>query len=219
MRRIIVFLLVVCIGSGAALAGGLDALLGAVPDLPDPKDVLLNGATLYMEGFQLDDGKSGIAYAYPMPEDWTDFLKAYTALCTAAGYTMEKGVQLNKPAWQIVCSGLSAWLIPEYSGCLLLVVDREIPFQPIPTPVPTPTPKPTPVPKATAMPTQVPDGHWEYIEVEQDCFACVNGVCDLCNGTGTYRMYGASVSCSRTCETCDGRGYWITKQAVWVYDR
>ncbi len=219
MRKLIVFLLVMCIGMGAALAGGLDSLFGEAPDLPDPKELLLNGATLYMESFQLDDGKTGIAYAYPMPEDWPGFLAEYTALCTAAGYTVEKDVQLYKTAWRIECSGLSAWLIPEYSGCLLLVVDREIPFQPIPTPVPTPTPRPTPVPTPSPVPTAVPSGHWEYIDSKQDCFACINGVCKLCNGTGTYRRYGVSVSCSRTCETCDGLGYWITKQAVWVYDR
>lgn len=204
----------------SAHAGGLAGLMEntQLHELPDPKELLDGGAVFYDGAFELDDGTRGIAYVYPMPEQWTMFLVEYTALCEASSYTVEKSMQLYQPAWRIANGGKSAWLIPEYKGSLLLVADEGIPFTPIPTPEPTATPRPTATPKATAKPTSVPNGHWEYVSVKQDCFACVGGVCDLCDGSGWYRAYGEKVPCSRLCQTCDGLGWWEQTSMIWAYD-
>lgn len=218
MKKILICMLCLIFMSCAAYAGSLDDLFNSIQELPDPKAVLQTGATLYDENFRLDDGAYGVAYAYRMPEAWDAFLREYTALCSDAGYVVEQSVQLRQTAWQVTGGGKSAWLIPDYKGCLLVVADKDIPFVPIPTPTPTATPRPTNTPGPTVAPTQVPKGHWEYVTVQQDCFACVNGVCDLCNGSGWYRAYGEKVPCKTYCTTCDGVGWWTTTKMVWVYD-
>lgn len=215
-------LCVLLVFSGAQ-AGGLAGLMGGTQlnDLPDPEVLIGSGAMFYAESFELTDGSRGIAYTYSMPENWTLFLVEYTALCEDAGYTVEKGVQLYQPAWCVESGGKSAWLIPEYKGSLLVVVDRNIPFAPVPTPEPTATPRPTTAPSVTTAPQMGgggSGGHWEYIVTKQDCFACTGGTCDLCDGSGWYRAYGEKVPCSRYCQTCDGLGWWETTTMVWVYD-
>lgn len=219
MRKLLICIMCLLMAFSPAYAGGLAGLMGVkLNALPDPEVLLEGGATFFAESFELNDGVRGVAYAYPMPENWTLFLMEYTALCEGAGYTIEKGVQLHQPAWQVESGGKSAWLIPEYRGCLLVVVDKELPFMPIPTPEITATPDPTAAPRPTAVPTSVPSGHWEYIVTQQDCFACSHGVCDLCDGSGWYRAYGEKVPCSRYCQTCDGLGWWETTSMVWVFD-
>lgn len=220
MRKLLICIMCLLMVFSIAHAGGLAGLMGNVQlnDLPDPEGLLDGGATFYDGSFELDEGVRGVAYTYPMPENWTLFLMEYTALCEEAGYTVEKGMQLYQPAWQVGSNNRFAWLIPEYKGSLLVVVDKEIPFAPIPTPEPTATPGPTAIPKPTAVPTSVPSGHWAYIPTQQDCFACVGGTCDLCNGSGWYRAYGEEVPCSTYCQTCDGLGWWETTSMVWVYD-
>ena len=176
----------------------------------------------YDGSFELDDGMRGVAYIYPMPEQWNLFLLEYTVMCEKANYTVEKGRQLHQPAWKVESCGRQAWLIPEYKGSLLVVVDKNIPFAPVPTPEPTAVPRQTAAPAATNVPqtggTSGSSGHWEALSVQQDCFACINGVCDLCNGSGVYRLYGTETPCSTYCQTCDGLGWWTTTTQVWVYD-
>lgn len=214
MRKILICIMCLLLAVGSAQAGGLAGLLAdaRLEALPDPEPLLTGGATFYDGYFELDDGFRGTAYAYPMPENWTLFLVEYAALCEAAGYTLEKGVQLFQPAWKAASRGKQAWLIPAYKGCLLVVVDMDIPF------VSTPTPEAVITPRPAAAPTAVPGGHVEYITTQQDCFACVGGVCGLCNGTGIYRAYGEKVACSVRCQTCDGLGWWESITPVWVYD-
>lgn len=218
MKRMLVCILCMIVLSCAAYAGSLDDLMTGLQDLPDPKVLLQTGATPYDDNLRLMDGSYGAAYAYRMPEVWESFLREYTELCKRAGYTVTKTLQLRQTAWEITCGGKSAWLIPEYKGCLLVVADKAIPFVPIPTPVPTPTPRPAAEPAPVPASTQVPRGHWDYITVQQDCFACVGGTCDLCHGSGWYRAYGVKVPCSIYCKTCDGIGWWTTQQMVWVSD-
>lgn len=226
MRKLMVLLICMLLAANSANAGGLSGLLSAaeLSDLPDPKELLHGGAMFYDGSFELDGGGCGVAYTYPMPEQWDFFLLAYTALCEEAGYTVEKGTQLYQPAWKVENCGKHAWLIPEYKGSLLVVVDRNIPFAPVPTPEPTATSRPTAVPSAPNV-SQTgggfggsASGHWESVSVQQDCFACINGVCKLCNGSGVYRLYGTETSCSTYCQTCDGLGWWPTTTQVWVYD-
>lgn len=220
MRKILICIWCILLMAGTAHAGGLAGLLsgGQLRALPDPEPLLTGGATFYAESFELDNGVRGTAYAYPMPESWSLFLMEYTALCSEAGYAVEQGTQLFQPAWQVSGGGKSAWLIPAYQGCLLVVVDGDIPFSPVPTPQPTAMPRPTAVPRPTAAPTSVPGGHWESIVTRQDCFACTDGVCDLCDGSGWYRAYGEKVPCTMYCQTCDGLGWWERTTSVWVYD-
>lgn len=226
MRRLILLLLSMLLLVNPASASGLSGLLSAaeLSELPDLKELLPGGAMFYEGSFELDDGTLGVAYIYPMPEQWDIFLLSYTKLCGDAGYTVEKGTQLHQPAWKVESCGRHAWLIPEYKGSLLVVVDRNIPFAPVPTPEPTATPRPTAVPSVTTAPQTggafggSSSGHWESVSVQQDCFACVNGVCKLCKGTGVYRLYGTETPCSTYCQTCDGLGWWTTTTQVWVYD-
>ena len=79
----------------------------------------------------------------------------------------------------------------------------------------TPTPYAYPEP----APTLFQHGHIEYVTVTEKCFNCHGtGICPLCNGTGTYRRYGQSVSCDKKCGTCGGAGEWTRVDAQWVYD-
>ena len=223
MRKLILCLACLLLAVECAFAGGLAGLRNAaeLQELPDPEMLLRGGAVLHEAVFRLDGGLDGVAYSYPMPDDWELFLQEYAVLCGAAGYAVTQETQLNLPAWRVESGGKAAWLIPDYRGSLLLVVDRGIPFAPIPTPEPTATPKPTPQPQwppSGGSSGGSAGGHVEYVTVQQDCFACVGGVCDLCNGSGVYRMYGVAVDCSRTCGTCNGTGWLITQLPVWVFD-
>lgn len=86
--------------------------------------------------------------------------------------------------------------------------EPEVVIPPAPEPHPT-TPQPT-----TPSPT-VPTGptwHWE--EKKVDCPSCVGGVCPICHGTGTYRLYGQSSPCPRKCPSCGGNGYIMQKVYV-----
>ena len=61
-------------------------------------------------------------------------------------------------------------------------------------------------------------GHWEWQTVEKDCPSCVGGRCPVCNGTGTYRLYGEAVPCDRDCSACDGKGTITQQEYVFVND-
>ncbi len=74
-------------------------------------------------------------------------------------------------------------------------------------------------PDVTARPSETSsDGHWEWQTVEKDCPSCVGGTCPICDGTGTYHLYGQSVSCPRDCTACDGRGSYTQEVYVFVHD-
>lgn len=61
-------------------------------------------------------------------------------------------------------------------------------------------------------------GHWEWRTVERDCPSCSGGRCPVCDGTGTYRLYGESVPCDRYCSACDGQGTITQQEYVYVSD-
>ena len=61
------------------------------------------------------------------------------------------------------------------------------------------TPAPTPQADASA-------GHWEWQERDVDCPSCTGGWCSICNGTGTYRLYGEEIPCPIYCSACQGLG-------------
>ncbi len=52
---------------------------------------------------------------------------------------------------------------------------------------------------------EVPGFTVKFRLVERPCPNCHgSGICSLCNGTGTYRMYGEEVNCDKVCAFCDG---------------
>lgn len=211
-------------GAGAA---GLSGLLSSAGALPDPAAILGASAFLYEEEVT-DGGIVYVAFTFPMPEAYSAFLREYTALAERAGYTVSAGSALGMEAQKIASGAKAAYLVPDYRGALLFLVNPGLDYAPLPTPTPTPrpTPKPTPWPDSqdtggstgggSAYTPQTGGSSVQYIEVKQDCFACVGGKCGLCNGSGWYRNYGESVPCPVLCQTCDGLGYWYVTQPVWV---
>lgn len=59
-------------------------------------------------------------------------------------------------------------------------------------------------------------GHWEWQIKEVDCPSCVGGWCSVCNGTGTYRLYGQTVACPIYCSSCNGKGTITQREYVYV---
>lgn len=204
-----------------ASASGLSGLISSAGELPDPTD-LLGGKGLIYDDDVTENGAAYIAFTFAMPGDYDTFLTQYTDLAEAAGYSVSESSILGMDAHQISSGARSAYLIPDYRGALLFLVNTGLDYAALPTPTPTPrpTPEPTAKPQTSSSPNTIPavtsGGHVEYVEVKQDCFACTNGKCDLCNGSGWYRNYGESVPCPIRCTTCDGLGYWYITQPVWV---
>jgi len=225
IRIVSAAIILVLLLSATAAAAGLSGLMGSGGALPDPADLIGTKSFLYEEDV-VEDGLPYVAFTFPMPGDYDQFLMQYAALASAAGYDVSEGRIMDMDAHKVASGAKAAWLIPDYRGALLFLVSPSLDYAPLPTPTPTPrpTPKPTPRPAVTSSSgsggsSYVPSaggGHTEYVEVKQDCFACVNGKCSLCHGSGWYRNYGVKVPCSIYCETCDGLGYWYTRQPVWV---
>lgn len=126
--------------------------------------------------------------------------------CLEAGFTLQKTQVEGYSVYKVMeDGGRYAMLFPEYSGTVMLMIQKGMTYGPQ---APTPAPKPD----------SPSGGHWESVLVEVDCPACVGGVCDLCKGTGTFRLYGTASDCPRQCQTCDGEGSYTTSQMVFVYD-
>ena len=81
----------------------------------------------------------------------------------------------------------------------------------------TPTPKPTAKPVDDPIITTSPNSDWVWVEVEKDCPYCTLGRCSVCKGTGTYSLYGVSVSCDPACSSCDGKGTITQKEYQQVF--
>lgn len=220
--------------SASCLASGFGGIFAETSALPDPAVLLECNPVLYGNDI-IADGVAYYGYSFPKPDDHDRFIAEYALLAEEAGYTVTEVMigtiedHSNIPAWQISTGMLNAYIIPDYRGCMLLLINPMMDSALLPTPTPTPSPTPKPTPRPTARPAsddsaypgsttshQSSGGHLEYREVKQDCFACVGGVCDLCNGSGIYRMYGSEIPCSIWCETCGGLGYWYTTEAIWV---
>lgn len=232
MRKLLLALcLLLLLLPALALAGGLGGLLGTSAPVPDPAQIIGYAPTLFEEEV-LCQGVLYTSFAYPMPEDPEAFMADYTALAASAGYTVtpsslptDNGKE-GPFAWCVSAGARHAWLVPDYMGCLLLMVNNDLEFAHMPTPVPTAPPTPAPTEyvapsysnDGSAYMNDVPGRHVEYETVKVDCPGCVGGKCSVCNGSGTYRMYGEAVPCDRYCSACDGLGYIIQEKPVWVYD-
>ena len=217
-----------------AMAAGFGGLLGSDEPLPDPGKVLGFDPTLFEEDIVIGE-VIYTSFAYPMPGDMNGFIRDYSVLTDKAGYTITESTmpQANgKPgpfAYCVSAGAKKAYFVPNYLGCLLVMVDHRIDFAHMPTPVPTapPTPPPTPTPERVIIPNNdgggssgydSPSRHLEYQTVKVDCPSCYGGKCSVCNGSGTYRNYGVAVSCNPICTSCGGTGYIMQTQPVWTYD-
>ncbi len=68
-----------------------------------------------------------------------------------------------------------------------------------------------------AQMTDVPGFEIRTRMVERPCPVCGgSGSCNLCNGTGTYRIYGQAVECDRTCSFCKGKGTYTATETYYV---
>ena len=227
MKKGFILLLLPLLLITSASAAGLSGLLNGAGELPDPADILGVNPILYQEDVS-EGGMLYTAYTFPMPKNLNGFLSDYGAAAQKAGYAVSQSTFMDMDAWQISSGSRSAYLVPDFRGSLLFLVHTGLVYRPTPTPRPTPVPTPTPTPRpasesggssSSSSSSYTPSysgGHVEYVEVKQDCFACTNGRCDLCNGSGWYRMYGERVPCTMYCTTCNGLGYWYTTQPVWV---
>ena len=125
--------------------------------------------------------------------------------CLEAGFTLQKGMEESYTVYRVRDDGgLEALVFPNYSGAVMLMVPQGMTYGPPPA---TPEPRP-----------KEPAYHWETITVDVDCPACVNGVCDLCKGTGVFRLYGTATDCSKECGTCKGIGTYPSSRTIKVYD-
>ena len=234
MRKLILLIALMMLPA-IALAAGFGGLLGTDEPLPDPADVLGLNPTLFEEEVQIGD-MTYTSFAYPMPADMNAFMRSYGALADKAGYTVTES-SVPQPngkqgpfAYCVSNGAKKAYIVPDHLGCMLVIVDNRIEFEHMPTPVPTapPTPPPTPTPAYVPAPDNggsseidyppSPGRHLEYQQVKVDCPSCYGGKCSVCNGSGTYRNYGAAVPCDRYCSSCNGLGYFYQSQPVWVYD-
>lgn len=114
-------------------------------------------------------------------------------------------------------NGLYALMFPQYQGAVMLMIQQGMAYAPL---LPTPSPRPTIMP--AAQPTSVPivpnanNGEWKWVEVEKDCPFCYGGKCNVCNGSGIYRLYGEAISCDTHCSSCDGRGTYTTREYQYI---
>lgn len=57
----------------------------------------------------------------------------------------------------------------------------------------------------------------QYREVTRPCPVCHgSGDCNLCNGTGTYRLYGEAISCDPVCSFCKGEKTYTVMESYYV---
>ena len=109
--------------------------------------------------------------------------------------------------------GLYALLFPDYDSAVMLMVQQGLPHAPD-----VPTAKSTVQPMPQGDMNSTSDSHLETMLAEMDCPSCQGGSCSICNGTGTYRLYGETVFCPTRCTACDGIGSYLTTQTIYVYD-
>lgn len=135
-------------------------------------------------------------WVYPQTSKAKDAVGIWLLACIDAGFSVCKTEVEGYAAYEVtdVGSNLRAVLLPEYAGAVMLLTQSGMNYPPA---MPTPTPPPSDNGGSVQY-------HW--VEIEQDCPACINGVCPLCHGTGQYHLYGETIPCSPYCETCGGRG-------------
>lgn len=207
----------------AAGAVGLSGLRRQ-SDTPVPSPAAFSGilplqASAAPENALLAPGLTGsvLRFTRPAEDALGAFLGAYAEAAVSAGLTVTRE---ESPAYGLLlrltdAQGLRALLLTEAEAeALVLVLETGMHLSPLPTQSPAPTAAPTAAPEHTSA----PQGRWVWVEEEQDCPACVGGVCPVCHGTGSYRLYGEQVLCSPLCSACNGRGTYSTRRYVYLPD-
>ena len=154
-------------------------------------------------------------WVYPRDSRTGERMALWLMEALDAGYAIQKTTVDGEAAYRMEDSaGRYALMLPDYQGAVMLMVQngmRYAPLEATPTPPPAATPAPAPAQGGTS------GVRWEWVDVQRDCPSCANGRCDLCNGSGIYRLYGEEVICPILCTSCDGLGwYWSTEYQMVV---
>lgn len=149
--------------------------------------------------YQFSADYSCDVWVYALPQQAETVVGLWLLDCVEAGFSVRKTEVEGISAYQVTDAvGQYALLFPKYQGAVMLLMQSGMSWE-----------APAPSVRSSAG-GSAPKYQW--VEAEQDCPACVGGVCSLCKGTGWYRLYGEKVLCALQCQVCDGRGtYTIQK--------
>lgn len=202
------------------LLGLLPALGAAAAVMPDLEPYLNVACTQEMKDYAYSADYVCDVWVFPRNARTEEKCSRWLKACAAEGFELSESLVEGYRAYIIAGeSGDYAMLLPDYSGCVMLMAPASMPYEPT---YKEPEDKPTARPQRTPKPEFVPGGggggHWEPVLVTVDCPSCVGGRCKVCDGSGVYRLYGQRVACDPACAACDGRGSYQTTQMVWVYD-
>ena len=189
---------------------------------PDLSFLLHTPCQLIQTQYAFSDSFTCDAYAWDYPKGWRhegDLLLAMFAQIYG-GWTWETGeVEEHSAFFLTNDSGGSAVLVSDFEGrvlvllpvgCDIVAVDEER--------TEADTLPESPSYSAAPAYSESGGGHWEWQNRQVDCPACVGGWCSICNGTGSYRLYGEEVSCRIYCTSCGGLGYIVQNEYVFVPD-
>lgn len=150
-------------------------------------------------------------WVYPRSAQADALLGDWLLRALEEGYTISKTSIEGETAYCAVDAiGRCALLFPDFQGVVMLLVEQGMPYSS--EPEATAVPQPTAAPATTSVPSTSQSVQWEWVTVEKDCPACIAGVCSLCLGTGTFRLYGSAIECPTYCTTCNGKGTYTTTE-------
>lgn len=204
MKRI--FLILICL---------LLCATASAQVLPDAGAVLNVSPQQQMADYEYSPDYVCNVWVYPRDARTDNRMADWIMDALHSGYTVSCTTVEGQTAYRLEdASGRYALMFPQYQGAVMLMVQQGMDYAPA---MATPTPKPTVKPADNPIITSSPSGEWEWVEVEKDCPSCTNGRCSVCKGTGTYSLYGQSVSCDRDCSSCDGEGTITQKEYRQVF--
>ncbi len=189
---------------------------------PDLSFLLRTPCELIQTQYSFSDRFTCDAYAWDYPKGWRnegDVLLAMFAQIYG-GWTWEVGDVEGHNAFCLTNDGgASAILVSDFEGrvlalvpvgCDIVAVDED-------KTATDSLPESTPYSEASTH-AESGGGHWEWQTRQVDCPSCVGGWCSICNGTGSYRLYGEEVPCCIYCKSCGGLGYIVQNEYVFVPD-
>lgn len=200
MKKIVAILFILLLPAFGSKAAQADCTF------PDLSFLLDTPCVPYRMGYAFSEDLLCDAYLWAYPESWPDggdeLLAALAHI--QGGWTWEAGTLEGYDAFFLTGrAGEQAMLVSDFEGSVLALVPVGCRIEAVAgsqdeAAVHAPD-EPSPTQPKTA-------GHWEWQTQEADCPACVGGWCSVCNGSGSYRLHGETVLCSRLCSACDGAG-------------
>lgn len=191
---------------------------------PDLACFLGTECRLFREGYQFSEDFLCDAYVWAYPVGWDTGNDAALALLAqwSHGWEWEAGEVEGYEAYLLTAyNGDEGMLISDFNNHVLalLPVGCAIePLQLVKDEQQEQAAQIMPAPSAPQTEAGQSNIRWEWIEVEADCPACVGGTCRECNGTGTYRLYGETIPCTRYCTICDGEGTYTRQEYIQIGD-